>query len=143
MVHEMIYTHFFNLLASLLVLVGAIAAGLWCGPLLLSLGAWLHLDLETALWRWGAGIAVAVLVCTLAVSPAWLLADWLYLNAVRRTRASWRDVRQLAGLFRVNREFTWFPVREIDDLPQAERLPYLYAFLARMQAQGLIKPRRP
>jgi hypothetical protein len=81
-----------------------------------------------------AMIAVAwIVVCRQALS---IVGAWLYARASLGADVSLDDARQLIRLFQLDLSFHWVPLKEIKQLPKAERRN---ALLAKLETLG---PRR-
>jgi hypothetical protein len=54
-------------------------------------------------------------------------ANWLFLALERKTRIPWNDCVRLSPLFARNQDSTWYDADELREIPEAERLDYLYS----------------
>lgn len=128
----MMYTHIFNLLATLTGLTIGIVGPLVSAKLLYehSPPSWLFLPL---LLGW---ILIAVVLLKLVLWPG---ANWLYLLIFRKTRVAFQEARELSPLFMINKHMQWFPMREIVTMDIKDRVPYMREFLKKCQEEGIIK----
>jgi hypothetical protein len=134
------YTHLFNLCALLFTLVSSIA---------LSLGLYIGIQHLNGLPNppnvsiigllWVVGVLFCGFYLWFCFQLTLLAADWLYLLIFRRTRVSWSEIKTLYKLFRLNKELTWFPMKEINTLPRDQRVPYMRKILTEAIANGIIK----
>lgn len=124
----MIYSHFFNLLASLLCLIGGILAIVLLPG---QLGA-------QGVVAWLLQALLLVLLVVVFFRFAWPAANWCFLLVMRQTPVSFTQARHFSVLLSPGKDLNWFPLKELTQVPRAERVAYLYAFLAHCQAQGLV-----
>lgn len=124
----MIYSHFFNLLASLLCLIGGILAIVLVPGLLGAQGvvAWLLQGL------------LLVLLIVVMFRFAWPAANWCFLLVMRQTPVSFAQARHFSVLLSPGKDLNWFPLKELTQVPRAERVAYLYAFLEHCQQEGMV-----
>ena len=155
MLHLPPYSHRYDLMAKVACLAAA-AAGI--APVGLGL-RWVrrlaHVEattIKTPEFDFWASTLVNVLAALIALYLAWRLlyrpllvpaATWLFLRLARDTRVSWQDSVALSPLFQFDKDAMWFPVPEIEDMPEGTRLAYLYALAERTQRIASVASARP
>lgn len=63
------------------------------------------------------------------------IASWLYARVSLGAAVSLSDARQLARLFQLDVSLKWIPLKEVKQLPKAERRDALLAALKELGAQ--------
>ena len=128
----MMYTHFFNAIVTLTTTAILIASPLyawakanWVEP------SWLFSIFGGALWIF------VFLFVTLRFS--WPLANWLFLRLLRGTPVTFRQARDFTQLLSPGGNGTWYPLKELKQIPREQRIQYLYDFLAHLRAEGMIR----
>ncbi|MES2820594.1 MAG: hypothetical protein V4812_16610 [Pseudomonadota bacterium] len=124
----MVYSHIFNLLATVLCLIGGVL-GVCLVPGLLGVQgvfSWLLQGLMM--------VGMVVVLCRFA----WPAANWCYLLVVRRTLVTFTQARHFSVLLSMGKNLQWFPLKELTQIPRAERVAYLYGFLEHCQREGLV-----
>lgn len=124
----MIYSHFFNLLATLCCLIGSLLL-IMLLPGKLGLQGVGELLLQAGL----LGLCIVLLM-----RFAWPAANWCFLLVMRQTPVSFTQARHFSVLLSPGKDLNWFPLKELTQVPRAERVAYLYAFLAHCQVEGLV-----
>lgn len=128
------FTHPFQTLLILATMAATVALPLLVGlPMTPHQGAW-PVVLTTA-----AACVIAVVTLHLWIVP---LSTRLYLAVLRRTVVTFAEARELSPLFMPNRLGSWFPMRELAEMPTDRRVPHMRAFLAQAREDGIVKPRR-
>jgi hypothetical protein len=64
-------------------------------------------------------------------------ANWLFLAVERKTKIPWRDCVRLSPLFVEGKDFSWYDAKDLQSIPESERLDHLYTIAA---ASGRLKP---
>lgn len=75
------------------------------------------------------GVALWVLIYRQGLST---IASWLYARLSLGARVSLSEAHQLRRLFQTDFSFKWVPLKEVKQLPQAERRDAVLAALARL-----------
>ncbi len=133
-----LYSHFYDLIAKLLVVVLLVACLFIIEP-----EQW-----ETFLvTQWGMKASLAEFLTVLSISIIaipiiWLVylpwlspaAAWCYLRFSLKTQVSWEVAKEVESLFRPTlKRMEWYPLSELKNLPQAERVPELLRFFNYIQ----------
>ena len=128
----MMYTHFLNAIVTMASTAALIAVPLYAW----ARADWVEPGLPLAAIC-GALWIFAFLFVTMRFS--WPLANWLYLRLLRGTPVTFRQARDFTQLLSPGGNGTWYPLKELTQIPREQRIQYLYDFLAHLRAEGMVR----
>lgn len=87
----------------------------------------------------GVAITTAIVIVGLGTKFLFPFANQMYVRLFLRTPITFSEAVQISPLFYVNRTGTWFSMKEVRNLPVAERLARMQLFLKQCREEGIIK----